>query len=162
LRTLHQTIAKITEDFSGRWHFNTCIAAIMILVNELASSEPAMDSGEIAPATIAELFRTLTLLLAPFAPFLAAELWSLLGSTAPLLHQPWPLANADLAKESELEIPVQINGKLAVVVRVAADADDDHIKSTALGDEKVIARLAGKMIVKTIIIKGKLVNLVVK
>jgi leucyl-tRNA synthetase len=162
LRTLHQTIAKITEDFSGRWHFNTCIAAIMILVNELASSELAMDSGEIASATIAELFRTLTLLLAPFAPFLAAELWSLLGSTAPLLHQPWPLANADLAKESELEIPVQINGKLAVVVRVAADADDDHIKSTALGDEKVIARLAGKMIVKTIIIKGKLVNLVVK
>ncbi len=79
LRTLHQTIAKITEDFNGRWHFNTCIAAIMILVNEITAAEAAMDSGEVSAATIAELLRTLTLLLAPFAPFLAAELWEEIG-----------------------------------------------------------------------------------
>src|ERR1035437_9065403 len=79
LRTLHQTIAKITEDFSGRWHFNTCIAAIMILVNEIAAAEPLMDAGKISGAVIAEVFRSLTLMLTPFAPFLAAELWEQMG-----------------------------------------------------------------------------------
>jgi leucyl-tRNA synthetase len=116
----------------------------------------------VAPATIAELFRTLVLLLAPFAPFVAAELWEQLGAKESLLREPWPVANAELAKESELEVPVQANGKLVVVVKVAADADEETIKAAALGDEKVIARLEGKTLVKTIVVKGKLVNLVVK
>ena len=75
LRTLHQTIAKITQDFSGRWHFNTCIASIMILVNEIVAKEAAIAIGRGLSGVTAEVFRTLTLLLAPFAPFLAAELW---------------------------------------------------------------------------------------
>jgi leucyl-tRNA synthetase len=162
LRTLHQTIAKITEDFSGRWHFNTCIAAIMILVNEIAAAEAAMDAADVSPATVAELFHTLTLLLAPFAPFLAAELWSMLGDKGSLLEQRWPVANAELARESELEIPVQVNGKLVCVVKVPAHAEDEAIRETALADAKVVARLEGKTVVKTIIVKGKLVNLVVK
>jgi leucyl-tRNA synthetase len=162
LRTLHQTIAKITEDFNGRWHFNTCIAAIMILVNEISAAEATMDVGEIAPATIAELLRTLTLLLTPFAPFLAAELWQELGEKSDVFQQPWPGADAELARESEIEIPVQINGKLATVVKVAADTDEATIKAAAMADEKVAGRLVGKTIVKTIVVKGKLVNLVVK
>jgi len=162
LRTLHQTIAKITEDFNGRWHFNTCIAAIMILVNEILAAESAMDTGGIASATIVELLRTLTLLLTPFAPFLAAELWKELGETTDVFQQPWPFADAELARESEIEIPVQVNGKLVTVLKLAAGSEDSAISAASLADEKVVARLAGKTIVKHLVIKSKLVNLVVK
>jgi leucyl-tRNA synthetase len=162
LRKLHQTIAKITLDFSGRWHFNTCIAAVMELVNEIAANEAAMDSGEISGATIADVFRNLILLLAPFAPFFAAEMWEQIGGTGVVFRTPWPVADEALARESEIEIPVQINGKLANVVTVPAGSDDETIQAAALGDEKVIARIAGRPIVKAIVIKGKLVNIVVK
>jgi leucyl-tRNA synthetase len=165
LRTLHQTIAKITEDFSGRWHFNTCVAAIMILVNEIIAAEPAMDAGEISTATIAELLRNVTLMLALFAPFLTAELWQQLGGQGTVFAQPWPVANAELARESEIEVPVQINGKLADVLKLPAEATDDEVKAASLANEKVAARLVGKAIVKHLVISkatGKLVNLVVK
>ena len=162
LRTLHQTIAKITEDFSGRWHFNTCIAAIMILVNDLLAAEAAIDRGDISGATVGEVSRTLTLLLAPFAPFLAAELWQTLGHEGAVFRQPWPVADAALARESELEVPVQINGKLVTVVRVPTGADAEALKAAALADEKVIARTADKTIAKTIVVPNKLVNFVVK
>jgi leucyl-tRNA synthetase len=162
IRTLHQTIAKITEDFNGRWHFNTCIAAIMILVNEISAAEAVIDAGEIAPATIAELLRTLTLLLTPFAPFLAAELWQELGETSDVFQQRWPVADAELARESEIEIPVQVNGKLVTVLKLIAGSDDAAISAASLADEKGVARLVGKTMVKHLIIKGKLVNLVVK
>jgi leucyl-tRNA synthetase len=162
LRKLHQTIAKITQDFNGRWHFNTCIAAIMMLVNTIADMESAMDAGDIPGPAIAETFRELVLLLAPFAPFLAAEMWEQVGGKGSVLRQPWPVANAELAREDEVEIPVQMNGKLVNVVTVAADSDEETLKAVALADAKVQARLEGKTIVKTIIVPGKLVNLVVK
>jgi leucyl-tRNA synthetase len=162
LRTLHQTIAKVTEDFSGRWHFNTSIAAIMILVNEMQTAETAMDAGEVSTATIAELLRSLALMLAPFAPFLAAELWQQLGETTVVFKQPWPVADAELARESEIEVPVQVSGKLVVVIRVAADSDEEALKAAAMADEKVAARLVGKTVVKTIVVKGRMVNLVVR
>ncbi len=165
LRTLHQTIAKLTEDFSGRWHFNTSISAIMILVNEISSVEGKLDAGEVPARTVAELFRSLTLTLAPFAPFLAAELWEQLGDgsgAGTLLRQPFPESNPALARENEIEVPVQANGKLIVVVKVAAEADDEAMKAAALADSKVSARLQGKTLVKTVIIKGKLINLVLR
>ena len=162
LRTLHQTITKITEDFNGRWHFNTSISAVMILVNELAAAEPLIDSGAIPTPVLAELFRSITLMLAPFAPFMTAELWEQLGGTGHAFHQPFPLANPDLTKEDEVEIPVQANGKLITVIKVPALADEETLKSTALANEKVAARLHGKTLVKTIIIKNKLINLVLK
>ncbi len=162
LRSLHQTLAKIAEDFAGRWHFNTSISAIMILVNELTAAEAAMDLGAVPAVTIAELLRSLTLMLAPFAPFLAAELWEQVGGTGVVFRQPFPEADPALAKESELEIPVQANGKLVVVVKVAADADEETMKAVALADDKVAARMEGKTLVKTIVVKGKLVNLVLR
>ncbi|WP_263352844.1 leucine--tRNA ligase [Acidicapsa acidisoli] len=162
LRKLHQTIAKVTLDFAGRWHFNTSIAAIMSLVNELVAAEGAMASGEVPPAVVAELLRSLVLMLAPFAPFLAAELWVELGGEGEILRKPWPVSDAALAKEDEIEIPVQINGKLRAVIRVAADADNPTIEAAALAHEKIIEWLAGKTPVKIIIVPGKLVNLVVK
>ena len=162
LRKLHQTIAKVTLDFSGRWHFNTCIASVMMLVNDLIANEAAMDSGEVTPATQRELLRSLTLLLAPFAPFLAQELWRELGYEGVVFRQPWPVADAELAREDEIEIPVQVNGKLVTVVRVLADADNEAIKSAAHADEKVAARIVARTVVKVIVVPGKLVNLVVK
>jgi leucyl-tRNA synthetase len=162
LRKLHQTIAKITLDFSGRWHFNTCIAAIMELVNEIAAAEPAMDAGEIPAGVVGEVFRSLTLMLAPFAPFLAAELWAQMGGEGVVFRQGWPVADEELARESEVEIPVQVNGKLVTVVTVAAGSDDETVKAVALADAKVAARIAGKTVVKVVVVPGKLVNLVVK
>ena len=79
-----------------------------------------------------------------------------------MFRQAWPVADAELARESEIEIPVQMNGKLVIVVKVAAERDEEAMKAAALADEKVVARLAGKTVVKTIVVKGKLVNLVVK
>jgi leucyl-tRNA synthetase len=102
------------------------------------------------------------LLLAPFAPYLSAELWEELGEEGAVLRAPWPVSDPELAKEDELEIPVQINGKLVEVVRVAADADVKAIEAAALAGEKVQSRTSGKTVVKVIVVPGKLVNLVVK
>jgi leucyl-tRNA synthetase len=162
LRKLHQTIAKVTLDFEGRWHFNTCVAAIMELVNELQAADAQLASGEVPAESVRELLRNLVLLLAPFAPYLAAELWEELGEQGAILRAPWPTSDPSLAKEDELEIPVQINGKLVSVVRVAADADSKAIEGAALADAKVESRIAGKSIAKVIVVPGKLVNLVVK
>jgi leucyl-tRNA synthetase len=162
LRKLHQTIAKITQDFTGRWHFNTSIAAVMELVNEIAGSEAAMDSGEISPGAVANVFRNLVLMLAPFAPFFAAEMWEQIGGEGVVFRTAWPLANEELAREDEIEIPVQVNGKLVSVVKVPAGSDEAAVKAAALADEKVKARIEGKTVVKVIVVPGKLVNLVVK
>jgi leucyl-tRNA synthetase len=162
LRKLHQTIAKITLDFEGRWHFNTCVAAIMELVNEIQAVDARLAAGEVPAPVMLEQLRTLTLLLAPFAPYLAAELWEQLGEEGSVLRAPWPESDPELAKEDELEIPVQINGKLVTVVKVAADAKSRVIEAAALADEKVQSRITGKTVVKIIVVPGKLVNLVVK
>ncbi|HEY6375342.1 MAG TPA: leucine--tRNA ligase [Edaphobacter sp.] len=162
LRKLHQTIAKITQDFDGRWHFNTSISAIMILVNEIMANEAAMDAGEVEPQAIAAVVSGLTLLLAPFVPFAAAELWERMGYEGAVFRAAWPVADEALARENEVEIPVQANGKLVTVVKVAAGSDDDAVKAAALADEKVKARIEGKTVVKVIVVPGKLVNLVVK
>ncbi|MGA7858437.1 MAG: leucine--tRNA ligase, partial [Terracidiphilus sp.] len=162
LRKLHQTTAKITLDFEGRWHFNTCVAAIMELVNEIQAADAQLTAGEAPAPVVHELLRTLVLLLAPFAPYLAAELWEELGEEGTVLRAPWPASDPKLAREDELEIPVQINGKLVHVVRVAADAGPKEIEAAALADEKVQSRIAGKTVVKVIVVPAKLVNLVVK
>ena len=162
LRKLHQTIAKITQDFDGRWHFNTSISSIMILVNEITAHEAAMDAGEVSPAAIAEVFRGLILLLAPFAPFFAAEMWEQLGGEGVVFRTAWPVVNEELAREDEIEIPVQVNGKLVTVVKVPAGSDEAVVKAAALDEEKVKARAEGRTVVKVIVVPGKLVNLVVK
>jgi leucyl-tRNA synthetase len=162
LRKLHQTIAKITLDFEGRWHFNTCVAAIMELVNELQAADAQLSAGEVPAPAMRELLISLVLLLAPFAPFLAAELWEEIDGDGDVLRAPWPKSDPALAKEDEQEIPVQINGKLVSVVRVAAGADAKTIETAALADEKIQSRTAGKNVFKVIVVPGRTVNLVVK
>jgi leucyl-tRNA synthetase len=162
LRKMHQTIAKITQDFEGRWHFNTCVSAIMELVNEIQGGDAQLAAGAVEAHVIKELLRTVVLLLAPFAPYLAAELWEELGEEGAVLRASWPKSDSELAKEDELEFPVQVNGKLVTVVKVVADADGAAMEAAARADEKVQARIAGKTVVKAIVVPGKLVNLVVK
>jgi len=162
MRKLHQTIAKITQDFEGRWHFNTCVAAIMEFINELQAADAQLASGEVPAPVVRELLRNLVLLLAPFAPYLAAELWEELGGEGAILRASWPKSDPRLAKEDEIEIPVQINGKLVTVVRVAPEADAKAIEAAALADERVRARVAGKTVIKVIVVPGRAVNLVVK
>jgi leucyl-tRNA synthetase len=157
LRKLHQTIRKITADFDNRWHFNTSIAALMELMNELHATEAGLSA-----MVRRECATTLTLLLAPFAPYAAEELWALAGRTGPVFKQPWPAYNADLAREEALEIPVQVNGKLRSRVTVPHGTPEDDIKSLALADEKVRVFTDGKTLAKVIYVNAKLVNIVVK
>jgi leucyl-tRNA synthetase len=161
-RKLHQTIKRVSDDFLGRWHFNTSIAAIMELVNELYGAEEGIASGAIPAELVAEVEGNLVLLLAPFAPYLAHELWEMLGEPEPLLRAAWPKYDAELAKEEEIEIPVQVNGKLRTRIIVPAGSDNSLIQERALAEEKIKTAVDGKQIVKVIIVPAKLVNIVVK
>jgi len=134
----------------------------MELVNEIVSAETAIDAGEVSSAAVSEVLRNLVLLLAPFAPFIAAELWEQLGGEGVVFRVAWPVADEAMLHEDEIEIPVQMNGKLVNVVTVPVGSQEGVVKAAALADAKVAARIAGKTVVKVILVPGKLVNLVVK
>jgi leucyl-tRNA synthetase len=161
-RKLHQTIKRVTEDFQGRWHFNTSVAAIMELVNELYAAEEDIAAGRIDVEVLADTQRKLVLLLAPFAPFLASELWEVLGEKESLLRYPWPAYDPALAKEEEITYAVQVNGKLRGHVSVPADSPKETVEERALADEKVRSAIGSQRIMKVIFVPGKLVNIVVK
>ncbi len=161
-RKLHQTIKRVTDDFQGRWHFNTCVAAIMELVNALYGVEDEIAAGKFPADVLADVQRKLVLLLAPFAPYLAAELWETLGEKSSLLRHPWPQYDPALAKEEEIEYAVQVNGKLRARISVPADSPEQFVRERALADEKVKAEIGDREIVKVIVIPGRLVNIVVR
>jgi leucyl-tRNA synthetase len=149
-RRLHQTIKKVSEDLDGM-RFNTAIAAMMEFTNHLTKLEAR-------PRPVLETF---VLLLAPFAPHLAEELWASLGHADTLAYASWPRFDEALTKADEIEVPVQINGKLRGKIRVPADADEATMILLAQTDEKIRALLEGKKINKMIARPGKLVNFVV-
>src|SRR5258708_26313746 len=159
-RKLHQTIKRVSNDFQGRWHFNTCVAAIMELVNELYGAEEEIVAGKFSLAVLADAQRSLALLLAPFAPYLAAEIWETLGEKSSLLRQPWPEYDPALSKEEETVYAVQVNGKLRSHISVPADSSRELVRERALADEKIRAAIAGKQVANVIVVPGKLVNLV--
>jgi leucyl-tRNA synthetase len=150
LRKLHQTIQKVTEDLDAM-RFNTAIAAMMELTNHLTGLS-------VRPRTALE---TLVLLLAPFAPHLAEELWSALGHPDTLAYEPWPTFDPALTRADEVEVPVQVNGKLRSKIRMPAGASEDDLKAAALADERIRALIEGKTIRKVIVVPGKLVNIVI-
>jgi leucyl-tRNA synthetase len=162
LRKLHQTIRQITTDFDERWHFNTCVAALMKLMNALIAAEPEIEAGKVPDEALAQILNSFVLMLAPFAPYLAAELWEQLGNEDGILRHQWPVYDEALAREDEIEIPVQVSGKLRAVIRVPADIEEEALRDAAMGDEKVKTFLDGKQVIKVIIVPRKLVNLLVK
>ena len=159
LRKAHQTLRRVTQDFEGRWHFNSAIAQIMELVNAIYAAEP-LENG-VRPEVRKEVLELVTLMLAPMTPHLAEELWEMLGHMDGLGAVSWPALNADLAKEEELEIPVQINGKVRGRVTMAAGASQDQVLEKAKTDAAVAGYLQGKMVRKVIFVADKLLNIVV-
>jgi leucyl-tRNA synthetase len=150
LRLLHRTIKKVTEDTEGL-RFNTAIAAMMEFSNHLTAKE-------IRPRRVME---TLVLLLSPYAPHVAEELWHVLGHKRSLAYEPWPSFDPALTRASEIEVPVQVNGKVKTKLTVPAEIGDAELQETALADEKVKEQIAGKAIKKVIVVPRKLVNIVV-
>lgn len=151
LRLLHKTIAAVTQDLENL-AFNTSISRLMEFVNE-------MSSQEARPRAIIEPF---VLLLSPLAPHLAEELWELLGHKESLAYEPWPAFDPNLLVESEVEIPVQVNGKLRGRVRVPAGAAQEAAQAIAMRDANVAAQMGGKQIVKVIFVADRMLNFVVK
>ena len=150
-RVLHKTIAAVTADLE-RLDFNTAIARMMEFTN-------FFTKAEVRPRDVMEKF---VLILSPFAPHIAEELWQLLGHEKTLAYEAWPLADPAFVKDDVVEVPVQVNGKLRSRVTVAASADSATTEAAARGDAKIAETLDGKTIVKVVVIPGKLVNFVVK
>jgi len=150
-RMLHATIKKVTEDTESM-SFNTAIARMMEFTNFFTRAETRPK----------EAMQQFLVLLSPYAPHLAEELWSLLGGQESIAKQPWPKWDEEALIESSIEVPVQFNGKVKVKIRVPPDVTKEVMEQTALEDPKVQSLLQGKTIVKQIVVPGRLVNLVVK
>ena len=150
-RTLHKTIKQVTNDLEGM-AFNTAISRMMEFVNFFTKQS-------VRPHSVMERF---VLLLAPFAPHIAEELWHLLGHATTLAYEPWPAYDDALTQDAEIEIPVQILGKLRGKVVVPAGSDQATLIAAARSEPRIAELLSGKEVVKTIVVPGKLVNFVVK
>ena len=162
-RKTHQTIARVTDDFE-KLDLNTNVAALMELLNALGefNVEPSAASPSDLYA-VREALEALVVMLAPFSPHVAEEMWEGLGHEGGLLKgAPWPVADAELAKKDELEIPVQVNGKLRSRVVVAPDISEADLRTIALADSKVQSFIDGHQVVKVIVVPRRLVNVVVK
>ena len=159
LRKAHQTLRRVTQDFETRWHFNSAIALVMELTNEIYAQEP-LEEG-VRPEVRREVLELLTLMMAPMTPHLAEELWEMMGHPDGLWKAGWPEANAELAKDDEVEIPVQVNGRLRGKVKVAADAAEDEVVRLARTEPGIAQHMDGKRLVKTVFVPNKLLNLVV-
>jgi leucyl-tRNA synthetase len=149
-KVVARTVAAVTDDLE-RMSFNTAISRLMEFTN-------AFTGMDVRPRSA---MRTFVLLLAPMAPHVAEELWQILGGGGTLAFEPWPKFDPALLKDDEVEIPVQINGKLRGRVTVAAGADRGDIEKAAMTDERIAALLAGKEVKKIVVVPGKLVNFVV-
>jgi leucyl-tRNA synthetase len=159
LRKAHQTLQRVTSDFETRWHFNSAIALIMELTNEIYAQEP-LEQG-VRPEVRKEVLELLTLMLAPMTPHIAEEMWETLGHAGGLSTAGWPAANRELAKDDELEIPVQVNGRLRGKLRVPAGTGQEHLLELAQAEHAISQHIDGRRIVKVVHVPDKLLNLVV-
>ncbi len=159
LRKAHQTLRRITNDFEARWHFNTSVALIMELANELQKQEPLEQDA--SAAVVKEVFELLVLMLAPMAPHLAEELWEMLGHAESLGRAAWPAYQPHLAVEEQFEVVVQINGRLRAKILIEGGLGEDELAERALADPRIAQLTAGQRVVKRIVVPNKLVNIVV-
>ena len=160
-RKTHQTIRKVTRDLENDFHFNTAISAVMELVNLLLTLGSEETDSCIAPEVTKEAVDATLLLLSPMTPHLCSELWQITGHETFLEEQPWPSYDPDAARDEEITIVLQVNGKVRGRLVVAPDIEEEELRKLAQQDDKVQKFLAGKSIRKIIVVPGKLVNLVV-
>jgi len=163
IRITYQTMLRVTQDFEKRWHFNSAIAQIMELTNEIYLAEP-LENG-VRPEIRKEVLQILTLLLAPMTPHIAEEMWEMLGNKDGLWNAPWPVLaeqQLEMAKDDEIDIPVQVNGRVRATIQIAAGLDESEVVAKAKADPGVVRHIEGKQIVKVIFVPNKLLNLVVK
>jgi len=162
IRSTYKTMRRVTQDFETRWHFNSAIAQIMELTNEIYALEPLEKN--LRPEILKEVLQLLILLLAPMTPHLSEELWEKLGHDNGLWNAKWPDLIKDqieLAKDEEVEIPVQVNGRLRGKVKVAVGTGEEEVFRLTQADSAIAHHLAGKRIVKRIFVPDRLLNLVV-
>ncbi|MBC7106475.1 MAG: class I tRNA ligase family protein, partial [Firmicutes bacterium] len=160
-RVLHQTVRRVTEDIGQRFNFNTAISAIMELVNALYQYRERVPEVEQHPALWREAAEKLCLLLAPFAPHLAEELWELTGHRESVHLQAWPEYDPEALEEDEKLIVVQVNGRVRDRVLVPAALTGDALERHILEQPRVRAWLAGKEVRRVVTVPDKLVNIVV-
>jgi leucyl-tRNA synthetase len=158
LRKTHQTIRRVTNDIERNYHFNTAIAALMELTNEVTAFKPVKPEDM---DVLCFALRQEILLLAPFAPHIAEEIWHEFGEQRSIFYEAWPEWDEELTKEDEIELVVQINGKLRNKIKIPAGLSEEDIKEKAINDPKIMRFLGNKEIKKVIIVKGRLVNIVV-
>jgi leucyl-tRNA synthetase len=160
LRKAHQVLRRVTHDFETRWHFNSATALLMELINEIQEQEP-LEEG-MRPEIAKEVFELLILMLNPMVPHLSEELWEILGHTGDTLaHAAWPKFVPELAAEDQVEIVVQVNGRVKGKVSVEAGLEQDELRKRALSDPKIAKLLEGQRVLKVIVVPDKLVNFVV-
>jgi len=155
-RQTHRTIKKVTEDIDGRFHFNTAIASVMELVNAIYAFKDVQQ----APGVMKEALESVVRLLNPFVPHIAAELWTCLGHAENLNALGWPQWDEAALVEDELQIVIQVNGKVRGKVSVAPDADQQTVEQAALAEDNVARFLQDKTVRKVIVVPGRLVNVV--
>jgi leucyl-tRNA synthetase len=160
-RKTHQTIQKVTEDIQERLHFNTAVAAIMELINQLYQF--AVEEVQDAPTqhALREAAEATTLLLSPFTPHIAEDLWHQLGHQDSILRQPWPSYDPTLTQEDEVTVVIQVNGRVRSRLTAPASIAEDDLREAALRHERIQEWIAGKAIRKVIVVPQKLVNIVV-
>jgi len=159
-RKTHQTIKKVTQDIGERFHLNTAISSIMELINSLYKWEIKVKD-EKSLMVLTEAVLSSIVLLSPFAPHIAEEMWELMGKEGNILSHPWPSYNPEIAREEEIDLVVQVNGKVRARISVSADEEDEELKRTVLEDEKVRQWLQDQPIRKCIIVPNKLINIVI-
>jgi leucyl-tRNA synthetase len=160
VRKTHQTLKSVTNDFEQRWHFNKSVALMMELVNELNAAEPL--DVDLNPVILKRILDVMALMLAPMAPHIAEELWEMLGNAGGISKATWPRFREDLTREEQVEIIIQINGRLRGKMVVDANLSEDETHARALGDPRIAPLLVGKQIVKVIVVPKKLVNIVLR
>ncbi len=164
-RRTHQLVRAITENFEVRLHLNTCISSLMELTNEAYAFDQAAEKESVSQTDVQvmkEALEALIRMLAPFAPHIAEEMWEAFGHSDSLAKAVWPTYSNELARDEEIEVAVQINGKLRSRIFASPEASEDDLKQAALADEKVQLAAAGRDIAKVIVVPRKLVNIVVK
>ena len=160
VRKAHQTLKRVTNDFESRWHFNTSVALIMELVNELHAQEPL--DADVSPVVLKRALTILVLMLAPMTPHIAEELWEMLGNRGTLAREKWPVYREDLTRAEQVEVIIQINGRLRGKILADDGLSGDETLDRALNDPRIALLLSGKQVLKTVVVPRKLVNIVLK